>query len=49
MRVMGYFCIGANTRWGAEHPDLSYGTPSAYHCRSPTSISITWPQPSRKR
>jgi alpha-L-fucosidase len=31
MQVMGYFCVGANTRWGAEHPDLSYGTPSAYH------------------
>jgi alpha-L-fucosidase len=31
MQVMGYFCIAANTRWGAEHPDLSYGTPSAYH------------------
>lgn len=25
------FCVGANTRWGQEHPDLSYGTPSAYH------------------
>jgi len=31
MQVMGYFCAGANTRWGAEHPELSYGTPSAYH------------------
>ncbi len=31
MKVMGYFCIGANTRWGAGHPDLSYGTPSTYH------------------
>jgi len=31
MQVMGYFCIGANTRWGHEHPDLSYGTPSTYH------------------
>ena len=31
MKVMGYFCIGANTRWGSEHPDLSYGIPSAYH------------------
>ncbi len=31
MKVMGYFCVGANTRWGAEHPDLSYGTPGAYH------------------
>jgi len=31
MLVMGYFCIGANTRWGKEHPALSYGTPSTYH------------------
>jgi hypothetical protein len=31
MQVMGYFCIGANTRWGQQHPELSYGHPSAYH------------------
>ncbi len=31
MRVIGYFCIGANTRWGQENPELSYGTPSTYH------------------
>jgi len=31
LRVMGYFCIAANTRWGQRHPDLSYGTPSDYH------------------
>lgn len=31
MKVMGYFCIGANTRWGVLHPDLSYGIPSAPH------------------
>lgn len=31
MRVMGYFCIGSNTRWGQMHPDLSYGIPSAPH------------------
>ncbi|HOX38361.1 MAG TPA: hypothetical protein PL033_10280 [Candidatus Brocadiia bacterium] len=31
MRVMGYFCVGANTRWGLEHPELSYGAPSAPH------------------
>jgi len=31
MRVMGYFCVGANTLWGQKHPDLSYGTPSAPH------------------
>jgi hypothetical protein len=29
--VMGYFCIGANTRWGMEHPDLSYGFPNDCH------------------
>jgi alpha-L-fucosidase len=31
MRVMGYFCVAANTRWGKEHPDLSYGTPATFH------------------
>jgi hypothetical protein len=31
MRVMGYFCVGANTLWGQKHPDLSYGTPSDWH------------------
>jgi hypothetical protein len=32
MRVMGYFCVGANTKWGQDHSDLSYGAPpSAYH------------------
>jgi hypothetical protein len=31
MKVMGYFCIAANTRWGEENPTLSYGTPSSYH------------------
>ena len=31
LRVMGYFCVAANTRWGSEHPGLSYGTPSTYH------------------
>lgn len=31
MRVMGYFCASANTRWGQEHPDLSYGAPSWPH------------------
>ena len=29
--VVGYFCIGSNTRWGKENPDLSYGTPSTQH------------------
>ena len=31
MLVMGYFCAGANPRWGQEHPGLSYGFPSAPH------------------
>jgi uncharacterized lipoprotein YddW (UPF0748 family) len=31
MKVFGYFCIGANTKWGIEHPDLSYGYPSDPH------------------
>jgi hypothetical protein len=29
--VMGYFCVGSNTRWGQEHPNLSYGIPSSPH------------------
>ena len=32
MLIMGYFCIGANTKWGLDHPDLSYGAPgNTYH------------------
>ena len=31
MEVYGYFCAGANTRWGMEHPESSYGTPSGPH------------------
>jgi len=31
MLGMGYFCVGANSKWGADHPDLSYGTPSTLH------------------
>jgi hypothetical protein len=31
MKVFGYFCVGANTKWGMDHPDLSYGIPSAPH------------------
>jgi hypothetical protein len=31
MLVFGYFCIGANTRWGQTHPGLSYGFPSDCH------------------
>ncbi len=32
MLVMGYFCVGANTRWAQAHPELSYGTPgNTYH------------------
>ena len=29
MRVMGYFCIGANTYWDETHPDLSHKFPGA--------------------
>lgn len=29
MRVMGYFCIGANTYWNEQHPDLSHNFPSS--------------------
>ena len=31
MLVMGYFCVGANTRWAALHPHLSHGSPSGIH------------------
>ncbi|MCP4378738.1 MAG: hypothetical protein GY794_21495 [bacterium] len=31
MIVMGYFCIGANAKWGKDNPTLSYGTPATYH------------------
>lgn len=31
MKVMGYFCIAANSRWGKENPKYSYGSPSSYH------------------
>lgn len=31
IKVFGYFCAGSNTKWGQEHPDLSYGFPSAPH------------------
>jgi alpha-L-fucosidase len=30
-KVMGYFCIGANSRWGLEQPKLSYGAPATPH------------------
>ncbi len=31
MKVFGYFCAGANTKWGLDHPDLSYGIPANPH------------------
>jgi len=31
MLVFGYFCIASNPKWGKDHPDLSYGTPTTYH------------------
>jgi hypothetical protein len=33
MLVFGYFCIGANQKWGLDHPELSYGSPR--HCHIP--------------
>jgi hypothetical protein len=31
MQVMGYLCIGSNTRWGQENPDYSYDVPATRH------------------
>jgi len=31
MKVMGYLCVGSNTRWGMAHPDYSYGYPADRH------------------
>lgn len=31
MKVFGYFCVGSNTRWGLENPELSYETPNRPH------------------
>jgi hypothetical protein len=31
MLVFGYFCAGANTKWGTDHPELSYGIPANPH------------------
>ena len=31
VKVMGYFCVGANTYWGQKHPEQSYGIPSGIH------------------
>ncbi len=31
IKVMGYLCIGSNTRWGQEYPDYSYGYPADRH------------------
>lgn len=31
MLAMGYFCAGANSKWLADHPDLSYETHSTMH------------------
>jgi hypothetical protein len=31
IKIFGYFCAGSNTKWGLEHPDLSYGIPSRPH------------------
>lgn len=37
MKVMGYLCIGSNTRWGQENPDYSYGVPATGR-----SMKLTW-------
>lgn len=29
--VFGYFTIGSNPKWAADHPDQSYGSPTTYH------------------
>lgn len=31
MLVFGYFCAASNPKWGEDHPDQSYGTPTTYH------------------
>ncbi len=31
IKVMGYLCIGSNTRWGMENPEYSYGYPADRH------------------
>lgn len=31
IKVMGYLCIGSNTRWGIENPEYSYGYPADRH------------------
>lgn len=31
IQVLGYFCAGSNTKWGMDHPELSYGTPAEPH------------------
>ena len=31
MKVMGYLCIGSNTRWGITYPEYSYGYPATMH------------------
>lgn len=29
--VFGYFTIGSNPKWAADHPEQSYGSPTTYH------------------
>lgn len=31
MKVMAYFCVSSNTRWGLLHPEESYGVPADGH------------------
>ena len=31
IKVTGYFCAGSNTKWGLDHPDLSYEPVAMVH------------------
>ncbi len=42
MKVMGYFCIGSNTRWGAQNPDYSYGCSPKLTQGMPTNCHIPY-------
>jgi len=46
MQVMGYFCIGANTRWGQENPEPPTEPPALITCLIPTNTSPISPPPS---
>ena len=50
--VLGYFCMGANTKWGQEHPQLSYGfpeqSPHPVHRRIPRLFGLSHPRRGRQ-